>query len=153
MSWFHSISLKKRKKDSLPAGWWRSTLLSPPLLLPRAPVEASLNVIDVTLFQTHSMVWKCTWAKVTRMLKSFEMVNMKCLLLSHFNCWMRQQWSLGTRNEGPKRWGGFFTYLCSEEYLQSLAWGWLVDCPTQLICTWIFICSMIKLKEHSREIC
>ena len=31
---------------------------------------------------------------------------------------------------------------------------WLVvDCPTQLICTWIFICSMTKLKEHSREIC
>ena len=29
----------------------------------------------------------------------------------------------------------------------------LVDCPTQLICTWIFICSMTKLKEHSREIC
>ena len=30
----------------------------------------------------------------------------------------------------------------------------VVDCPTQLICTWIFICcSMIKLKEHSREIC
>ena len=28
----------------------------------------------------------------------------------------------------------------------------LVDCPTQLICTWIFIsCSMTKLKEHSRE--
>ena len=26
-------------------------------------------------------------------------------------------------------------------------------CPTQLICTWIFICSMTKLKEHSREIC
>ena len=29
----------------------------------------------------------------------------------------------------------------------------LVDCPTQLICAWIFICSMTKLKEHSREIC
>ena len=29
-------------------------LLSPPHLLPRARVEASLNVIDVTLFQTHS---------------------------------------------------------------------------------------------------
>ena len=29
----------------------------------------------------------------------------------------------------------------------------LVDCPTQLICTWIFMCSMTKLKEHSREIC
>ena len=29
----------------------------------------------------------------------------------------------------------------------------LVDCPTQLVCTWIFICSMTKLKEHSREIC
>ena len=29
----------------------------------------------------------------------------------------------------------------------------LVDCPTQLICFWIFICSMTKLKEHSREIC
>ena len=29
----------------------------------------------------------------------------------------------------------------------------LVDCPTQLICTWIFICSMTKLKERSREIC
>ena len=29
-----------------------------------------------------------------------------------------------------------------------------VDCPIQLICTWIFICcSMTKLKEHSREIC
>ena len=29
----------------------------------------------------------------------------------------------------------------------------IVDCPTQLICTWIFICcSMTKLKEHSREI-
>ena len=26
----------------------------------------------------------------------------------------------------------------------------LVDCPTQLICTWIF---MTKLKEHNREIC
>ena len=30
---------------------------------------------------------------------------------------------------------------------------YVVDCPTQLICTWIFICSMTKLKEHSREIC
>ena len=33
----------------------------------------------------------------------------------------------------------------------------IIDCPTQLICTWIFICfclcSMTKLKEHSREIC
>ena len=28
----------------------------------------------------------------------------------------------------------------------------LVDCRTQLICTWIFICSIEKLKEHSREI-
>ena len=27
------------------------------------------------------------------------------------------------------------------------------DKATQLICTWIFICSMTKLKEHSREIC
>ena len=27
----------------------------------------------------------------------------------------------------------------------------IVDCLTQLICTWIFICSMPKLKEHSRE--
>ena len=27
-------------------------------------------------------------------------------------------------------------------------WGvWLVDCPTQLICTWILICSMTKLKK------
>ena len=25
--------------------------------------------------------------------------------------------------------------------------------PTQLICTWIFICSITKLKEQSREIC
>ena len=29
----------------------------------------------------------------------------------------------------------------------------LVDCPTQLICNWIFICPVTKLKEHSREIC
>ena len=29
----------------------------------------------------------------------------------------------------------------------------LVGCRTQLICTWIFICSMEKLKEHNREIC
>ena len=40
----------------------------------------------------------------------------------------------------------------------------IVDCPSQLICTWIFICffvswpdfhlcSMTKLKEDSREIC
>ena len=29
----------------------------------------------------------------------------------------------------------------------------LVDCLTQLICTWIFISSMTKLKEHSREMC
>ena len=29
----------------------------------------------------------------------------------------------------------------------------LVDCPTHFICTWIFICSMTKLKGHSREIC
>ena len=30
----------------------------------------------------------------------------------------------------------------------------VVDCPTQLIFTWVFICcSMTKLKEHSREIC
>ena len=28
-----------------------------------------------------------------------------------------------------------------------------VDCPSQLICTWIFMCSMTKLREHSREIC
>ena len=28
-----------------------------------------------------------------------------------------------------------------------------VDCPSQLICAWIFMCSMTKLKEHSREIC
>ena len=33
-----------------------------------------------------------------------------------FNCWRRQR--------EPKRWGGFFIHLCSEEYLQSLAWGW-----------------------------
>ena len=25
----------------------------------------------------------------------------------------------------------------------------LVDCPTQLICFWIFVCSMTKLKEHT----
>ena len=31
--------------------------------------------------------------------------------------------------------------------------GKFVDCQTQLICTWVFICSMTKLKEHSREIC
>ena len=29
----------------------------------------------------------------------------------------------------------------------------LVSCPTQLICTWIFLCSITKLIEHSREIC
>ena len=29
----------------------------------------------------------------------------------------------------------------------------LVDCPTQLICNWIFICPVTKLKEYSREIC
>ena len=29
----------------------------------------------------------------------------------------------------------------------------VVDCPTQLICIRIFICSMTKLKEHSRKIC
>ena len=30
----------------------------------------------------------------------------------------------------------------------------VVNCPTQLIFTWIFICySMTKLKEDSREIC
>ena len=30
----------------------------------------------------------------------------------------------------------------------------LVDCPTQLIRTWVFIlCSMTKLKEQGREIC
>ena len=29
----------------------------------------------------------------------------------------------------------------------------LVGCRTQLICIWIFICSMEKLKEHNREIC
>ena len=29
----------------------------------------------------------------------------------------------------------------------------VVDCPTQLMCTWIFICSMTKLKEQSRKIC
>ena len=37
-------------------------------LLPRALAVVSLNVIDVTLLQTHSVVWKCTWAKVTRRL-------------------------------------------------------------------------------------
>ena len=40
---------------------------------------------------------------------------------------------------------------------KRLAEHFLVDCPTQLICTRIFICcllcSMTKLKEHSREIC
>ena len=29
----------------------------------------------------------------------------------------------------------------------------LVDCPTQLICTFHLLCSLTKLKEHSREIC
>ena len=30
----------------------------------------------------------------------------------------------------------------------------VVDCPTQLIVTWIFFCySMTKPKEHSRKIC
>ena len=28
----------------------------------------------------------------------------------------------------------------------------LVDCPTQLICTFHLLCSLTKLKEHSREI-
>ena len=38
--------------------------------------------------------------------------------------------------------------------IRTNANSYLVDCPTQLICTWIFICcSMTKLKEHSREIC
>ena len=40
-----------------------------------------------------------------------------------------------------------------ENSLSLQLWLGLVDCPTQLICTWIFICSMTKLKEHSREIC
>ena len=32
-------------------------------------------------------------------------------------------------------------------------YDYLVDCPNHLICIWTFICSMTKLKEHSREIC
>ena len=29
----------------------------------------------------------------------------------------------------------------------------VVDCPTQPICTWTFMCSMTKVKQHGREIC
>ena len=29
----------------------------------------------------------------------------------------------------------------------------LVDCPTQLICTFNLLCSTTMLKEHSREFC
>ena len=51
-----------------------------------------------------------------------------------------------------------FKYNClwehaSPNWLHSQLSFPVVDCPTQLICSWIFICSMSKLKEHSREIC
>ena len=54
----------------------------------------------------------------------------------------------------------YITDICTiyKKAIWSKEKGWedLVDCPTQLICTWIFICclcSMTKLKEHSRENC
>ena len=36
--------------------------------------------------------------------------------------------------------------------ISSLSWPYVVDCPTQLILDF-HLCSMTKLKEHSREIC
>ena len=38
-------------------------------------------------------------------------------------------------------------------WAQDIVESGVIDCPTQLIWTWIFICSMTKLKEHRREIC
>ena len=41
-----------------------------------------------------------------------------------------------------------------EEDIDAVVNDDVVDCPTQLIFIWIFICcSMTKPKEHSRKIC
>ena len=37
-----------------------------------------------------------------------------------------------------------------DDHKQSCYYTIIVDCPIQLICTWVF---MTKLKEHNREIC
>ena len=70
--------------------------------------------------------------------------------------WQIWKWGLLRRIQGPSR-----AKLVAGERGRGALWDpdGLVDCPTQLIWTWIFIChhcllcSMTKLKEHSREIC
>ena len=46
----------------------------------------------------------------------------------------------------PKKWQNDFWCIPKKAKISNKC---LVDCPTQLFCTW-FCCSMTKLKEQSR---
>ena len=125
--------------------------------------------VDVWLWKVHpfQVNLQICWIKLKQKLSAkwhFELylATPACLWSQNFQTWLGniahllETWDKYLPVDSPTLFKRPIVYTTQYSSAGNNVYmlGILVDCPTQLICTWIFICcSMTKLKEHSREIC